>query len=678
VLELAWWICSRNISNEYSRSRLQEKDMSAGTWQKLGSIAATSGRRLLGYFVDLAAFSISAYVAFGLRFDGKLPPELIHPWVIATCVWGVAKSIAFISGRISWGHWRYTSTNEVIRIISANLLGSVIGVSGLLLLLGSGIIPRSIFFIDCLVSCVLTLGARLVVRVAVTTHKLDRTQGQHTRTIIYGAGAAGLALVRELLQNDSLMCEVIGLIDDDPRKADLVFQGKRVLGTGEALGYWVQKRGIERLLIAIPSATGPEMVRILKLATDAKIEYKMVPSLGELLQGADLGRQIRDVAVEDLLGRKPVRLDVDLIHERIRGRVVMVTGAAGSIGSEICRQVARFGPLALVGFDEAETPLFYLDREMARCFPDVAFHPEIGTINDSERMQRVIKQHRPAVLYHAAAYKHVPLMEKHAFAAVQTNIFGTWNVARAAYENGVADFVMISTDKAVRPTSVMGATKRAAELLIRSMQTEDGTKFVAVRFGNVLGSNGSVVPLFKEQIAAGGPLTVTHPEMRRYFMTIPEAAQLVLQAFSIGRGGEIFVLEMGEPVKIADLAKSLILLSGLRPGEDIEIKYTGLRPGEKMFEELNLQDERLVLTSHPKIRSYISDQNLDARYIQSSLRHLLQLAQREDIANLVLTIKELIPDYNPGSDLLKAALLTKSHHMGLAVVAKQVPAALLN
>ena len=637
-----------------------------------------TGRRLMGYLLDLAAFSLSAFIAFGLRFDGKPPSQFIHPWVTATSIWVVAKSIAFMFGRVSWGHWRFTSTHEVVRIILANLLGSVMGGSCILLLLGRSAVPRSIFLIDCLVSCVLTLAARLVVRLAVTTHKIDRTKGEQTRTLIYGAGAAGLALVRELLQNESLLCNVIGLIDDDPRKADLVFQGKRVLGTGETLAARVQKRRIQRLLIAIPSATGPQMVRILKLATDAKVEYKMVPSLGELLQDSDLGKQIRDVAVEDLLGRKPVRLELERIRERIQGRIVMVTGAAGSIGSEICRQVARFGPRALIGFDEAETPLFYLDREMTKLFPDLTFHAEIGTINDPETLDRVMKRYRPAILYHAAAYKHVPLMEKHIFAAVQTNIFGTWNVARAAYEHGVDDFVMISTDKAVRPTSMMGATKRVAELLIRSLQADSGTKFVAVRFGNVLGSNGSVVPLFKEQIAAGGPVTVTHPDMSRYFMTIPEAAQLVLQAFSIGEGGEILVLDMGQPVKISDLARSLILLSGLRPGEDIEIRYTGLRPGEKMFEELNLQDERLVLTSHPKIRSYICEQNLDPRYIQTSLRHLHQLAQREDVANLVLTLKELIPDYNPGSELLKAALLAKSNHVGLAVVAKQTPAALLN
>jgi len=496
----------------------------------------------------------------------------------------------------------------------------------------------------------------------VNTRKLDRVEGDQVKTLIYGAGASGLALVHELLQNQSLNCEVVGLIDDDRQKTGLALQGKRVLGTGETLGTWVRKHEIKQVLIAIPSATGPQMVRILKFATDAGVEYKMVPSLGELLQGAELGKQIREVAVEDLLGRKPVQLDLERIRERIQGRVVMVTGAAGSIGSEICRQIANFSPLAIVGFDDAETPLFHIEREMAKSFPDVAFYAEIGNITRPETLQRVMQHYQPAILYHAAAYKHVPLMEKHVFAAVETNIFGTWNVARAAVANGVEDFVMISTDKAVRPTSMMGATKRMAELLIRSLQMESNTKFVAVRFGNVLGSNGSVVPIFKEQIAAGGPVTVTHPEMRRYFMTIPEASLLVLQAFSIGKGGEIFVLDMGEPVKIADLARNLILLSGLQPGRDIEIQYTGLRPGEKMFEELNLQDEHLIPTSHTKIRSYVSRRDMDLKQIKALLQRLQQIAEKQDVANLVLLLKDLIPDYNPASELLKAALSIKQSH----------------
>ena len=323
-------------------------------------------------------------------------------------------------------------------------------------------------------------------------------------------------------------------------------------------------------------------------------------------------------------------------------------------------------------------------------FPYIAFHPEIGSIASRSALKRVMQHYRPSILYHAAAYKHVPLMERHVFAAVETNIFGTWNVARAAAEHGVGDFVMISTDKAVRPTSMMGATKRTAELLIRALQMEGGTKFVAVRFGNVLGSNGSVVPIFKEQIAAGGPVTVTHPEMTRYFMTIPEAAQLVLQAFSIGKGGEVFVLEMGEPVRIADLAKNLILLSGLQPERDIEIQFTGLRPGEKMFEELNLHDEHLIPTSHTKIRSYVCHRNLDAMQIKASLQRLQTIVEEQDIANLVLLLKELVPDYNPGMELLKAALSIQSYNADsekmpvrreqadTKAVAKLMPAALLN
>jgi len=633
--------------------------MSAEWPQNRRQRAIVNLRRLLGYFLDLAAFSVSAFVAFELRFDGKLPDQYFHPMETALCIWAVAKSITFLMVAVRWGHWRFTSTHEIVRIVLANSLGSILGGSVLFLLFGLGSIPRSVYILDWLVSCLLTLGARLVVRLAVTARRSDRAGAKKTRTLVYGAGAAGLALVRELLNNESLMSNVIGLIDDDPQKADLVFLGKRVLGPGETLAASVQKLRIEKVLIAIPSATGAQMVRILKLATEAKVEYKMVPGLGDLLQDADLGKQLREVAVEDLLGRKPVQLDLDVIRERIQGKVVIVTGAAGSIGSEICRQIAKFSPLALIGFDEAETPLFHLDREMAKKFPSMTFHAEIGDITRPDTLRRVMKQYHPTILYHAAAYKHVPLMESHAFAAVETNIFGTWNAARAAAEHGVEDFVMISTDKAVRPTSMMGATKRAAELLIRSLQTVKDTKFVAVRFGNVLGSNGSVVPIFKEQISAGGPVTVTHPEMRRYFMTIPEAAQLVLQAFCIGRGGEIFVLEMGEPVRIVDLARNLILLSGLQPERDIEIRFTGLRPGEKIFEELNLEDERLMQTSHPKIRSYLSQENPDVRQIETFLHRLQQIVERQDVASLLLLLKELIPDYNPGAELLKVALSSR-------------------
>jgi FlaA1/EpsC-like NDP-sugar epimerase len=452
------------------------------------------------------------------------------------------------------------------------------------------------------------------------------------------------------------MCDVVGLIDDDPSKAHLMLDGKRILGDGESLAAVARKYAVEKVLIAIPSATGPQMVRILKCALDAGVEYKTVPGLGYLIQDMELGRQIREVAVEDLLGRKPVQLDQKRISERIQGQVVMVTGAAGSIGSELCRQIAHFRPLALIGFDAAETPLFQLNREMERNFPDLAFYPEIGSITRPDTLRRVMQRHGPTILYHAAAYKHVPMMEMHVFAAVENNVFGTWNVAHAAAENGVRDFVMISTDKAVRPTSMMGATKRMAEMAIRVFQEETATKYVAVRFGNVLGSNGSVVPIFKEQIAAGGPVTVTHPEITRYFMTIPEAAQLVLQAFSMGKGGEVFVLDMGEPVKIVDLARDLILLSGLQPDRDIHIEYSGLRPGEKLYEELNLGDEKLVPTAHTKIASFVSPMNPDPKRMRARLRELQRIADKQDVGRLILLLKELIPDYNPDSRLLEIAI----------------------
>ena len=472
-------------------------------------------------------------------------------------------------------------------------------------------------------------------------------------TLIYGAGSDGLALLREVRQKDAPQSDVIGFVDDDPSKARQVLQGKRVLGCGEELAFLARKYSIQRVLIAIPQATGPQMARILQFAVDAGVEFKMSPGMGQPL---------RDVALEDLLGRKQVHLDQEGIRSRIQGEVILVTGAAGSIGAEICRQIAHFKPKAVIGFDEAETPLFEIERELKQRFPQLAFYAEIGSITHPEALHRVMRRYQPSCLFHAAAYKHVPMMEKHVFAAVENNIFGTWNVAQAAVSHGVRDFVLISTDKAVRPASMMGATKRVAEMVIRALQPESGVRFVTVRFGNVLGSSGSVVPIFREQIAAGGPVTVTHPEMRRYFMTIPEAAQLVLQAFSMGRGGEVLVLDMGEPVKIVDLARDLILLSGFQPGSDIKIQFTDLRPGEKLFEELNLRNEFLAVTSHQQIRSYSSPVCIDAQQMREHLRDLRQICDDQDVGRLLMHLKNMIPSYNPSSLLLRRALSAPSKH----------------
>lgn len=619
--------------------------------------------RLSASILDWVAFGLAGLLAFELRFDFALPHNYLLPMEAALCVWIVVKPIAFIFAKLNRGNWRYTSVHDAVRVFGTNAVGSILCGLVILALLGPFGIPRSIYILDWILSCMLTFGMRVLARVIVLNYGFQQSEeGDRTRTLIYGAGSAGLALLLELYQNRSHRLDLVGLIDDDPSKRHLVLLGKPVLGTGEELAPLVRKHDIKKVLIAVPSATGAEMVRILKFAFDAGVEFKMVPGLGDLLDGKELGKQIRDVAVEDLLGRRPVRLDQAGIRERIQGKVVMVTGAGGSIGSEICRQIARFGPLALIGFDEAETPLFLIDAELRKTFPHLVFHPEIGNIREPETLRLVMQRHRPNVLYHAAAYKHVPMMERHVFAAVENNIFGTWQVAQAAIDHGVEDFVMISTDKAVRPTSVMGATKRMAELVICALQRESRTKFVSVRFGNVLGSNGSVVPIFKEQIAAGGPVTVTHPEVTRYFMTIPEASQLVLQAFAMGKGGEVFVLDMGDPVKIVDLARNLILLSGLQPEKHIRIEFTGLRSGEKLFEELNLHDEHLVATSHVKIRSFVRPVQLDQVRLRACLRELENISRARDLGRLLTLFKEMIPDYNPGALVLSKALSRNGTH----------------
>ncbi|MGA2047714.1 MAG: polysaccharide biosynthesis protein [Terracidiphilus sp.] len=373
------------------------------------------------------------------------------------------------------------------------------------------------------------------------------------------------------------------------------------------------------------------------------------------MQPAQPSNQIRDVSPEDLLGRPQAGFDQEVVRQRMQDKVVLVTGAAGSIGSELCRQIAAFRPRALVGFDRAEKPLLELARELGLTFPGVVFHAEIGNITRGDDVNRVMRQHQPSIFYHAAAAKHVPLMENHPFAAVENNVFGTAQLATSATNHRVEFFVLISTDKAVRPASIMGATKRVAELLIRALQQNHGTKFVAVRFGNVLGSSGSVVPIFKEQIAAGGPVTVTHPDMERYFMTPSEAGQLVLQATTLGKSGEVFVLEMGARVRIVDLARNLIRLSGLQPEHDIRIEFTGLRPGEKLLEELILQTEQIAPTSHPMIHNVISPEHVDEAGMKLFLEDLQQAVTARDIVRLIVLIKKMVPGYTPSAQLLQGA-----------------------
>jgi len=608
--------------------------------------------------IQLAIFVFAGVFAFLLRFDLGIPPQFWPQLLCGLCVWIPVKVLVFGFFGLDRGWWRYASLGDVSRLAVANLIGSSLGCLALVWLSPKGF-PRSIYILDSVLCFGMTAGVRLAVRLAFELSRMPH-RGAGKRTLIYGAGDAGVTLLREIRQNPSLSYEIAGFIDDDPAKTGRLIHRVKILGNGAALPSILAARNVEMVLIALPSATGAEMTRILRQCHEAGVSYKTIPGLAEIIEGNGLAAQIRDVAVEDLLGRTPVRLEEHQIRSAIEGKVVLVTGAAGSIGSELCRQIARFQPAGIVGFEIAESPLFEIDREMRHAFPHTPFHPEIGSVQNRARLDEVLRQYSPSIVYHAAAYKHVPLMETHIFEAVENNVLGTYNVAVAAADHGVEDLVMISSDKAVRPTSVMGATKRVAELLLLGLQN-GRTKYVAVRFGNVLGSNGSVIPIFKRQIATGGPVTVTHPEMRRFFMTIPEACQLVLQAGVSGRGGQICVLDMGEPVKIVDLARNLILLSGLRPGEDVKIEFTGMRPGEKLYEELSGCLEDTAPTSHEKIRIYTGN-GMPEGDMTAWLDCLREICEARDAGRLVLALKEIVADYSPSAHLLKRVIGHPGRH----------------
>jgi FlaA1/EpsC-like NDP-sugar epimerase len=620
-------------------------------------------RRAVVWMAQIGIFALSGVLAFLLRFDLRMPPAYLWHLAYALPIWIVVKSVVFRVAKLDRGWWRYVSVANLLRIVVGNFASSVLSCIAILFIAPAGF-PRSIYLLDLMICFLATAGIRVLVRMTAEAMSQGRNSATEKQTLVYGAGDAGVILLREIQKNPKLPYRVRGFLDDRPDKKGVRILGAPVLGGGDQVDPLVTKHNIDIVLIAIPSATGTEMTRILERCHAAGVECKTVPGLGEVMEEGGLAGQIREVAVEDLLGRNPVRLEENQIRATLEGKVVLVTGAAGSIGSELCRQIARFHPAGIVGFEIAESPLFEIDREMRQAFPQTPFYPEIGSIQNRTRLDEVLRQYSPSVVYHAAAYKHVPLMEAHVFEAIENNVFGTYNVAIAAAEHGVEDFVMISSDKAVRPTNVMGATKRVAELLLLGLQN-GRTKYVAVRFGNVLGSNGSVIPIFKKQIAAGGPVTVTHPDMRRFFMTIPEACQLVLQAAAIGEGGQICVLDMGELVKIVDLARNLILLSGLRPDEDIKIEFTGMRPGEKLYEELSTLLEDTAPTAHEKIRIFVGNGIPEGDMVMW-LDCLRAICERRDLGRLVVALKEIVPDYNPSTHLLKRVLETQGRSAAIA------------
>lgn len=601
----------------------------------------------------LAVVSISVLAAFLLRFDFSIPSETTL--VLRQSIWIAVfvKLSAFNLVGSQRGLRQFASIPDLYRLFLSNLTASTLFVVASRVWIGP-VMPRSVWVIDGLLCFLGTALVHFSHRIWNEAVVRERSDQKRKGILIYGAGAAGTELLREIRSSRSTGYEVRGFLDDDLNKRRAMIMGVPVLGSGREAMSVVErlnrrKPEIGEIIIAMPSATGPQMREAHANCRTAKVPCKTIPGLGELLNGKVLSAQVRNLSVTDLLGRQPVKLDEAPIRSSIAGRSVLVTGAAGSIGSELCRQVARFGPGRLIAFDQAESDLFKIESELREKYRDLELVAAVGDICDPERLAEVLARYSVDSVFHAAAYKHVPMMESHPLEAARNNICGTWHLLCAARRQGVRSFLMISSDKAVNPTNVMGATKRVCERIVSARPAGSASremKCVSVRFGNVLGSNGSVVPIFQSQIEAGGPVRVTHPEMRRYFMTTAEAVALVLQASTMGKGSEVFVLDMGEPVRIADLAANMIRLAGLIPGEDIEIHFTGVRPGEKLFEEINGQDESMLPTFHEKIKIF-QEPPIRQETITAWIEGLVELLAARRDEHVIKHIAELIPEYQP-------------------------------
>ena len=557
-------------------------------------------RNLLALMHDVAAAIIVWMAAYWLRFNLEIPPVYIDGMLKTMALAVPVQTVAFWRFGLYRGIWRYASVSDLQRILLAVSLATLV-VAALLFMSGlQQLVPRTVLILDPLLLVLAMGGSRFAYR-AWKEHELYgemRLRGEPV--LVLGAGDAAVNLIKEVARSEEW--RVVGLLDDDPDKSDRVINGVRVLGPLDSIRAWSRKFNVSHAIVALPSAAARIRRHAVETATGAGLTVLTVPSFEDLLSGKVTVSQVRRVELDDLLGRDPVELDSEGLHTLLGGGHVMVTGAGGSIGSELCRQIARFNPRRIIFFELNEFSLYRLEQEFRQHFPAVEIVCAIGDVKNTVRLAQVMRQHKPSVVFHAAAYKHVPLMETdNAWEAVLNNALGSYRLAATAAAHGVGKLVLISTDKAVNPTNVMGASKRLAEILCQSLQQPDDMQIIVVRFGNVLGSAGSVVPKFREQIAGGGPVTVTHPEITRFFMSIPEAAQLVLQAGLMGRGGEIFVLDMGEPVRIVDLARNMIRLSGFSE-EDIKVVFTGLRAGEKLYEELLADDEHTLKTPHPKLR----------------------------------------------------------------------------
>lgn len=589
---------------------------------------------------------VCTYIAFYLRLESRMSTYMsqIPQYILITFASLIAAEIIW---RLPMHSWRSSGIPDIISLFKAMVFFGV-SVSALCFMGGTSFrIPRSIPIIHALMNMLALGGIRMLFRLYFEHRGYKKliSAVEPKNILIIGAGDAGVLIAKEMLRHPEAGLKPVGFLDDDPAKVGAKILGFPVFGPIDTLPVEVEDHKIQEVLIAIPSGDGRLVRRIVDLSRKAGVSYRIIPGVYQVLSGAVSISQIRKVDIEDLLGREPVRLDIDAISKYLRGKRILVTGAGGSIGSEIVRQVARFWPEKVILLGRGENSLFELELEIKASFPSLKYELVIADVQNRPKLEQVFRQFRPQVVFHAAAHKHVPLMEANPDQAIINNVGGTKNVAELSLKWGVERFVNISTDKAVNPTSVMGASKRIAEMVVRSIAAKaaPGQSFVSVRFGNVLGSRGSVIPIFKRQIAAGGPVTVTHPEMKRYFMTIPEAAQLVLQAAALPYNGKVYVLDMGEPVKIKNLAEDLIKLSGFTPYEDIDIIYTGLRPGEKLFEELLTAEEGTIPSPHEKI--FIANQNGIDDNFNEKLEYLLKVAQDGDKEEILSVIKMLVPTF---------------------------------
>ena len=625
--------------------------------------------RLWQLAADACLIAIAWYLAFQLRFDFEVKPyyETMLSETILIVV--AIKLLVFVLFGFYNRWWRYVSTRDIWRAALGVVVASVLAANAIYF--GYPVeklrLPRGVALIDPLILLALVTGTRLLARTLIERPK-GGIVARGKEVIVVGAGDAGQLVLKEMQRSKTLGYTPIGLVDDDPRKKNLRVHGVRVLGTTDDLRHILRDHRPDELLIAIPSASGEARRRVVEVASDENVPVKTLPGLYELISGdVDLAGQIRPVQVEDVLGREPVEVDLEQVATYLRDETVLVTGAGGSIGAEFCRQIARLGPARLILVDSAETPLFEIERELVG---DRAFAPGIPVLADvtnRKKLRHVFERYRPGIVFHAAAYKHVHLMEANPLESVRTNVLGTKAVADVAVEFGAKRFVLISTDKAARPRNVYGQCKALCEWIVEAYghRSDVPTRFVAVRFGNVLGSSGSVISIFRRQIEKGGPVPVTHPEMTRFFMTIPEAVALVIQAGAIGGRGQIFVLDMGEPVSILELARNMIRLSGKEPETEVPIEFIGVRAGEKLHEELWNEDEQVSGTEHPKI-SRATKQPIDAEWLDDELRELERLVDDADTLELVSRLTTMVRDPRRGSaptavDADASAVSTKSH-----------------